>query len=131
MQGDQAAYIAGARWVVPAAVMFQEALVTGLEGGAAHLRIVRPGDAGAVLGVRVDVRRFETDYEGGRPVVAIDAVVQVTSAAGLAQSERLVSIRTPASENRVSAIVAAYDAAMARVIDGAAEAISAAPAAAR
>ena len=85
----------------------------------------------APLGVRVDVRRFETDYEGGRPVVAIDAVVRVTSTAGLAQSERLVSIRTPASENRVSAIVAAYDVAMARVIDATAEAINATPPATR
>lgn len=124
IRGNEAAYVGGARWVVPAATLFQEAVIGGVEPYAPHVRLRRPGDAGSdPMRMRIDVRHFETVYAGAKndtPQVWLEAVIQLVEPGGRAATERTVSLRIPASANRVGAIVAAYDEAVAQTVKAAA-----------
>jgi cholesterol transport system auxiliary component len=117
--GERAAYIADARWIAPADVLFNDAVATAFENAPGRVRLVSRGElVSADYVLRLDVRRFETDYgQGGAPSV----LVRVRAVLGndqkrTALAEQVFEARVPASENRVSAIVAAYDQAITKVL---------------
>jgi cholesterol transport system auxiliary component len=117
--GERAAYIADARWIAPADVLFNEAVATAFEGAPGRVRLVSRGElVSADYVLRLDVRKFETDYgQGGAPSV----LVRVRAVLGndqkrTALAEQVFEARVPISENRVTAIVAAYDQAIAKVL---------------
>jgi cholesterol transport system auxiliary component len=115
--GSRIDYLAGARWPVRTPHLIESALIEALQDSG-RLRSVQ-GDFGrfrTTHTLTVEVRRFEADYTGGEPPVA---VVALTATVGR-QSDRsvlaafTVAAEERAPENRVSAIVAALDAAFAR-----------------
>ncbi|MBU4435718.1 MAG: membrane integrity-associated transporter subunit PqiC [Alphaproteobacteria bacterium] len=112
----EAAYIAGARWVSPASVLFDEAVARAFEAGAGRARLIGRGEmAKADLVLRLEVRAFEVDYVNG-PKAAPEVLVQVRAALNSNQDralvgDRLFEARVKASSNRVGPIVDAYDAA--------------------
>ena len=113
--GTEAAYIAGARWVSPAAQLYSASL----EGAfTAHARSVR------LIGLReltpttrvldIDVRSFETryDYAGGVPTVVLTARARLLRfPERTVVAEQTFEVSQPASENRIATIVDAYDVA--------------------
>lgn len=114
--GDKVAYIADTRWAAPAQVLFQQAVQAAFEAEPGHVRLVPrglPAPADEVL--RVDVTNFETRYESrGAPTVLVR--LHATLARDRERSlvsEQIFEARVRASDNRVSAIVAAYDKAVA------------------
>jgi cholesterol transport system auxiliary component len=116
--GAHAAYIAGARWVTPAEVLFDEAVQNAFEAAPGRVRLVSRGEqAHADYALRLDVRNFETDYgAGGAPSVLIRIRAVLTDGARATVAERMFEARAPAAENRVSAIVAAYSQALAQAL---------------
>ena len=109
MTGDRAAYIDGARWVAPAALLFETAARSTLVAADAA-----PGDA-AQPRLAIDVLRFETDYDHGRdaaPTVRVEAVFTLTDGLGHPRASRRSLSQRQARENGVGAIVAAYDLAV-------------------
>lgn len=119
MTGPRAAYIADARWVAPAEVLFEEAVASAFESGPGRVRLVARGEpASSDYALRLDVRNFETDYgQGGAPVVLIRVRALISRDQNRAQvAEQVFEARVPAAENRVSAIVAAYDQALAKTL---------------
>lgn len=110
-------YLAGARWPVRTPALIESALIEALQDSG-RLRSVQ-GDFGrfrTTHTLTLEVRRFEADYTGGEPPVA-----QVALAVAVGrQSDRsvlaafTVAAEEKASENRVSAVVAALDAAFGR-----------------
>lgn len=121
VSGGQAAYIAAARWVAPASVLFDEAVARGFDGNPGAARLVTRGEfARADLALRLDVRAFETVYDNG-PEAAPQVVVQVRAvltrqADRSVAGERMFSQAVRAGDNRVGAIVAAYDQAVTAVV---------------
>jgi cholesterol transport system auxiliary component len=116
--GGKAAYIAQSRWVAPAETLFNEAVSNAFD--ASPVRLIARGQQGRfAYALRVDVRTFEARYDSG-PDAAPTVVVRVHAA--LAKSdqtnvgERDFEASAPASDNRVGAIVAAFDKATAAVI---------------
>src|SRR5690606_27030191 len=112
--GDQAAYIAGARWVAPASVLLDEAVGRAFDGNAGPARIVTRGEFGkAAYTLRPDVRNFEAVYDQGQgaaPQVLIRVRGTITRNTDRAVvSERIFEQTVRARDNRVSAIVAAFD----------------------
>jgi len=115
--GSRIDYLAGARWPVKTPALIESALIEGLQDSG-RLRSVQ-GDFGrfrTTHTLTLEVRRFEADYTGGEPPVA-----QVALAVTIGrQSDRrvltafTVAVEERASENRVSAVVAALDSAFAR-----------------
>ena len=131
--GSQAAFIANARWIEPASVMFNQAVTTAFDQpGSARLVGRGEGESGPST-LRLEVRRFETDYDAG-PAGAptVEVVINAVLVRNIDRdlvAQKLFEVRQPAGENRVSAIVAAYDAAVGQALAGVRDwtAVAAAP----
>ena len=115
--GSRIDYLAGARWPVRTPALIEAALIEALQDSG-RLRSVQ-GDFGrfrTTHTLTLEVRRFEADYtEGELPVAQVALAVTLGR-----QSDRgvlaafTVAAEQKASENRVSAVVAALDAAFQR-----------------
>lgn len=120
MTGAGAAYIAGARWVSPAPVLFEESLIRAFQTGAGP-RLAEGGSTiRATEVLNLDVQTFETRYDQGDKA-APEVVVQVRAQL-LRTSDRMViadqlfTSAQRAGDNRVGPIVQAYDAAVRDVL---------------
>lgn len=113
--GAEAAYIGGARWVSPASQLYSTALESAFAGEARAVRLIGRRELTPVTRVLdVDVRAFETRYEfaGGVPEVMVSVRARLLRfPERTVVAEQTFTVTQPAGENRVSAIVAAYDAA--------------------
>lgn len=121
IRGGKAAYVAETRWVAPAAVLWDEAVVAAFDADPGPARLVARGEpAEAAYILRLDVRNFEARYDHG-PRAPPTIVVRVRAAMihsgdkGLI-TERLFEKQVAAAHNRVTAIVPAYDRAVAEVL---------------
>lgn len=117
----EVAYIAGARWVSPAFILFEEATARAFENDPGRARLIGRGEvAKADLVLRLEVRTFEADYLDG-PKAAPEIVVRVRAVLNRNSDRALVGdqifeAKVKAADNRVSAIVPAYDQAVAKVL---------------
>ena len=117
----EAAYIAGARWVSPASVLFDEATARAFDADRGRARLIGRGEvAKADLVLRLEVRSFETVYVNG-PDTAPEILVQVRGVLNRDRDRTVVSdqifeTRIKASSNRVGSIVEAYDRATTTVL---------------
>jgi cholesterol transport system auxiliary component len=117
----EAAYIAGARWVSPATVLFDEAVARAFEANGSRARLVTRGEtAKAAMALRLEVRSFEAVYVDGPkapPEVFVEIRAVMTRSGDRALlGDRVFQARVKATENRVGAIVPAYDAANDKVL---------------
>jgi ABC-type uncharacterized transport system auxiliary subunit len=113
--GTDAAYIAGARWVASADVLFSDALEDAFAAGAQRVRLIGPRElTRSSQTLDVDVRTFEARYPAPdtAPTVTIVARVRLLdSRERTVAAERIFAVEEPAAANRVGAIVEAFDAA--------------------
>jgi len=118
--GGQAAYIAEARWVSPAAQLFQEALHESFDTRGSRTRLLSRGELAAGAGfLRVDVRTFEARYDQGQglaPLVVVSVRGRISGLDGQILGERVFSAQDRAADNRVSAISVSYDKAVEKVL---------------
>jgi cholesterol transport system auxiliary component len=137
-EGAQAAYLANARWTQSASVLFDQALVAAFAASTGPARLITPGEAGRpAFGLRVDVSRFEADYDKGArsaPEVRVDLHIVVTRLKDQkVVREQSFSVSRRASENRGEAIAEAFrdsvSEALGAIITTANEGIAAGPAA--
>ena len=117
----EAAYIAGARWVSPAVVLFDESVARAFEAESNPARLVTRGEtAKAAMALRLEVRSFETDYVDGpkaAPEVLVEIRAVMTRSGDRALlGDKVFQTRVKASDNRVGAIVQAYDQANSQVL---------------
>lgn len=116
--GVETAYIAGARWISPAVVLFDEAVDRAFNAGGAARLVPRgeTGSMGAIL--KLDVEVFEARYSGpGAPTATVR--VRAVLARSFDRSvigDQTFDAQAPASDNRMGAIVAAYNQATSNVI---------------
>nr|WP_163233802.1 ABC-type transport auxiliary lipoprotein family protein [Caulobacter rhizosphaerae] len=117
----EAAYIADARWVSPAIVLFDEAVARAFESDASPARLVTRGEAlKASMALRLEVRSFETDYVDG-PKAAPDVLVEIRAVTTRSNDRALLGdkvfvARVKAADNRLSAIIPAYDQAVGQAL---------------
>lgn len=113
--GAQAAYIGGARWVSPALMLYGDALEASFASQAQKVRLIGRRELTPTTRLLdIDIRVFETRYEytEGMPTVVITARARLLRfPERTVVSEQTFTVSQPASENRVSAIVEAYDVA--------------------
>lgn len=118
--GGEAAYIAAARWVAPAAVMFEEQTALAFQG-AGRARLITRGEViKADYTLKLDVHAFEAIYDNGpkaapKIVVTVRGVITDSQTRGLV-GDRLFTASVRASDNRVGAIVPAFDQALGQVL---------------
>jgi cholesterol transport system auxiliary component len=122
VSGEKAAYIAGVRWVAPADVLFQQAVQRAFEAKGGPVRLLTRGAPGSSRYVlRMDVRNFEARYDAG-PGGAPTVLVRVQASLVRDRDRQLVSAEVfeasvRAQDNRVGAIVQAYDSALEQVLE--------------
>ena len=114
--GEETAYIADARWVAPAAVLFEEAETRAFEAAGGPARLVRRSDVAAPkLVLRLSVETFEVDYPSAgphSPTVEVQAhAVLIRPLDRQVVAEKTFTVRAPVRENRLVAIVSAFEAA--------------------
>jgi cholesterol transport system auxiliary component len=118
MSGGKAAYIAQSRWVAPAETLFSEAASNAFD--ASPVRLIARGQQGRfAYALRIDVRSFEARYDGGSdaaPTVVVRVHAALSKSDQTSVGEQDFEASVPASDNRVGAIVAAFDKATAAVI---------------
>jgi cholesterol transport system auxiliary component len=117
----KAAYVADTRWVAPASILWDEAVVAAFDADGGSARLIARGEpASAEYILRLDVRTFETRYDNGAkaaPTVVVRVRAAMTRGADRGQvSEKMFEARATAGDNRVSAIVPAYDRAVADLL---------------
>jgi len=137
--GSRFDYYSAARWAEPAPQMLQENLVSALAataqfGGGV---MTAPARAPAELLLDVELRRFEAVTagadaadSGAAPVVHVQVQVSLVDSRRAARVTSFVSeAAVPASENRLSAVIAAFDRANAQVVNDISARVQAAAAA--
>jgi cholesterol transport system auxiliary component len=120
LTGQRAAYISGARWVVPASVMMQGDAERAFEARSQRVRLLHRGDyGGAVALLHLDVGNFEARYDtpGAAPTVVVSLSASLTRPGGVLIAAQTFTVRQAAAENRIAPIVAAYDKATIDVLD--------------
>jgi cholesterol transport system auxiliary component len=120
IDGGKAAYIAQSRWIAPASVLWIEAVQNAFDADPGRVRLNARGQAGrSEYVMRLDVRSFEARYDdgvGSAPTVVV-RVRGVMSKMDMSKvSDQIFEVKTRASDNRVGAIVAAYDKSVAEVL---------------
>ena len=121
MTGMDAAYISDARWVSPASVLFDQALQRTFEQTPGAPRLVpRFGLLRAPLLMNLDVQNFEARYDqgaGAAPLVMVkvQALLIRTEDRSVAGEKTFVTT-VRASDNRVGAIVEAYNDAVGKTL---------------
>ncbi|THD66895.1 ABC-type transport auxiliary lipoprotein family protein [Phenylobacterium sp.] len=118
INGGHAAYIAESRWVAPASVLFDQAVANAFD--ASPVRLIDRGQQGhAAYALRIDVRSFEARYDAGpkeAPTIVVHIHAALTKADQSNVGEQDFEARVPAGDDRVSAIVAAFDKATKDVV---------------
>jgi cholesterol transport system auxiliary component len=115
----KAAYVAETRWVSPASVLWDEAVLAAYDADPGVSRLVMRGELaqGADYILRLDVRNFEARYDRGdkaAPLVTVRVRATLTRNKDRELvSDRIFEKQVRAGDNRVSAIVPAYDKAVA------------------
>ena len=111
--GTETAYIAGARWVSPAADLYMESLENAFSAQATRVRAIGPRELSrGEHSLNVDIRAFEARYDapGLAPTVVVTARVRLLALPDRSvAAERTFTVQQPAGENRVAAIVEAFD----------------------
>ena len=115
--GGQVAYLAGARWIGPA----DDLDVASLEAAfLSQARRVRMSDRRelprADLTLDLDILSFEARYPNGTeaaPTVVVAGRARLLGPDRSVRAERTFMVEQPTAENRVSALVTAFDAATA------------------
>ncbi len=117
VSGPEAAYIAHARWMEPAEILFNQALRNSFSQNRGPARLLSPGEPGRPdLSLRLDISRFDVDYDHGArqpPTVCIDLHGVITRlSGGQIVRDKSLTIRVRARSNQVSAIIVAFQAAV-------------------
>lgn len=135
--GSRFDYYSGARWAEAAPQMLQQNLVGELTARGLFAAVyAAPARAPAELLLDVELRRFEAVSPGSTAAAGPAPVVHVRAQASLVDTRRGVRITSfvseatvPATDNRLGAIVAAFERANAQVVqDITARVLAAAPA---
>ncbi len=122
--GDEAAYIAGSRWLTSASSLFESAVTRAFDAHGGPARLVPRGETvRADYALKLDVRTFEARYDHGQqaaPTVVVELyaglVPRIGAVAGAPPAQRIFQAAVPAGENRAGAIAQAFDAAVAKVL---------------
>ncbi|WP_310541806.1 ABC-type transport auxiliary lipoprotein family protein [Phenylobacterium sp.] len=118
--GSDVAYIAEARWVSPASVLFDEAVSRAFDQDGRSARLISRGEIGqSDYVLKLDVRDFQVNYAApkGRPSVVVNVHAVLTRSADRSvAAERTFSQTVAADDDRQAAIVRAFTVAVSGVL---------------
>lgn len=117
VDGAEVSYLANSRWAEPAVTMFEEAVTRAFGKANGPVRLAARGEPGrAPYALRLDVERFEAVYDHGEkaaPDVRVEVHMTLVRAADRTVVKDLaIATHARAGDNRVAAIVQAFDSAV-------------------
>jgi cholesterol transport system auxiliary component len=119
IKGAEAAYIANARWVAPAQTLFETDLERAFAQHGTTARLIsRIDNIPSTMTLMLDVDAFHVRYASGS-APTVEVVLRARLLRGPNRDmvmEQTFSAAAPASSDRVSAIVEAYDAALSKAL---------------
>lgn len=121
VNGNEAAYIKGARWVNGASTLFEQALANAFDASQGPARLMARGEpVRPDYFLKLDVRVFEARYLQGRGspptiVVQVYAAMSQPSDRSLL-GQRLFAVSIHAADDRMGAIATAFDQAVSQVL---------------
>jgi len=117
--GSEAAYVKDARWVSPAATLFDEAVTRAFQGGRA--RLVQRGEVAlAQYALKLEVQTFETRYASANAAPEVVVTVHALLSRNTDRTvvgDKVFTATAQTSDNRMGGIVPAYDEALGDVLD--------------
>lgn len=119
-EAGEVAYIAQTRWVSPASVLFDEAVSQAFQS-AGRTRLISRGEiVKAPYALKLDVVEFEAVYDQGPKAapeiqITIRGVLTGTQDRGVV-GDKLFVAKVRAGDNRVGAIVPAFNTALSQVL---------------
>jgi cholesterol transport system auxiliary component len=120
INGDQAAYLSGARWTSPAAIMVQEDAESAFNAQTGPIQLLHRTDfAAASALLTLDLGDFEARYDNGAaapPVVVVNIRATLSRPDGRPLASQTFTIRQPATDNRIAPIAAAFDTATSQAL---------------
>lgn len=125
-RGSNVAYVADSRWIAPAPDLFDAALRREFSRSVPEVRFIGPAEGlRPDLILNVEVRRFEAVYtEGSAPVIAMEANVRLVRGADRTPiGEWTFASSKPATADKVTSLVSAYDDAAKEIIDSVEEVV--------
>ena len=117
--GQETAYVAAARWISPAAVLWDETVRRAFAARAARVRLLTRNElSGGQAFLRLDVPEFEVRYAapGAAPSARVTLHAMFSHRNGTFSAEHTFTADAPAGADRVSAIVDAFDAGVEQVV---------------
>ena len=119
--GNQAAYIAKARWVTPAGTLFDAAVARAFESHLGPARLLATGEPiAADYTLKLDTRAFEARYDhgpGAAPLIVIEVYAALDPRVGpTADTRRLFHAESRATSNNIRSICAAFDTAVTQAL---------------
>jgi len=120
VNGNEVAYIKGARWAAPAPSLFASAEERAFDIVGGPARLVGPGEGRPDALLKLDVLRFEARYTNGMtapPTIVVRVHARLIRASDRAVAgERVFEASVPAADNRVGPISQAFDQATTGVL---------------
>ena len=121
VEADRTAYIAGARWVTSATSLFEAAVDQTFDVHTGGARLITRGETTrADYALKLDVRRFEARYDNGQgaaPTISVEVYAALDNLSDPTTArQRTFRASVPADDNRVGAIVRAFDKAVGSVL---------------
>lgn len=111
--GTETAYIKGARWVSDARDLYTASLESAFAAQSSRVRLIGPREmTPATKALALDVRAFEARYAapGAAPTIVVTVRARMLTMPDRdVSAERVFTVEQPATANRVSAIVDAFD----------------------
>ena len=118
-ENNQLSYVADARWAVPAAVLFNEAVSDGFARGGHGLQLETRGPGAAAFRLELNVRKFETDYHHGKAMIAVDIDARMVRLSDHAiVGQRYVTADVGVPHNDMGDMVEAYNKATTQAVMG-------------
>jgi cholesterol transport system auxiliary component len=118
VNGSEAAFIADSRWVAPADVLFRENLLRAFDSAGVARLADRAQAPASSMTMDVAVNDFEAQYRSGMnaaPTVVIQVNARLIRDRAIVGEKRFTG-EAQASDNRMSAIVPAYNEALTQVL---------------
>lgn len=117
--GGEVAYLAGGRWVGPAQQLFVDSLKAAFLRDARRVAVIDRREAPrASEALDLEVTAFEARYRNGpeaAPVVVVAGRARIVRPDRTVRAERTFMVETPAADNRMGAVVSAFDQAVREV----------------
>ncbi|WP_162148982.1 ABC-type transport auxiliary lipoprotein family protein [Asticcacaulis sp. AC466] len=119
VEGNQASYVAEARWTAPASALLHDAIATGFARAGHGVGLEPRGPTAAFYRLDVSVRKFQTDYTRNRPTVSVELDARLIRLSDrMVVGQKFISADVSVHRNDMEMMADGYNQAVTQVVTG-------------